>query len=54
MYINHFIYFGVIFTLQRILGHSSLEMVKRFSAIAKADYEMDYRKASLVDNGKLV
>jgi len=41
---------GDIYTFQKILGHSSIEMIKRYMAIVKADCEMALRKASPVDN----
>jgi integrase/recombinase XerD len=40
---------GNIFALQAILGHASLEMVKRYLSIATADIEVVHRAASVVN-----
>ncbi len=44
---------GDIYTLQKILGHSSLEMVRRYLALAQVDLENAHRRASPVENMKL-
>jgi site-specific recombinase XerD len=41
---------GNIYSLQKILGHTTLDMVKRYLAIAQIDLDRDHAKASPVEN----
>ena len=44
---------GDLLTLQMLLGHTSLDMVKRYARIAEADCAAKHLQASPVDNWKL-
>lgn len=44
---------GNIYTLQALLGHTTLDMVKRYLAIAQTDLDRDHEKASPVKGWRL-
>ncbi len=44
---------GNIYTLQRFLGHTTLDMVRRYLAIAQVDLDTDHDRASPVANWSL-
>lgn len=44
---------GNAYTLQAMLGHSSLDMVKRYLKLAQTDLDTAHRRASPVDNWRL-
>ena len=43
---------GSVFHLQKVLGHSSLEMTRRYANLVTADLQAVHERISLLSNGR--